>query len=225
MCGYPVGEVSDGSTTKTIKLSRYTFATNGTQTDQGTNIISSNFQELETSAYGNTTAKDLQGFINSANTNGGYYLGRYEASNNGGKVESKYDAKTWTSVTQPTAATAARDMYTSNSSYTSDLVNSYAWDTAIVFIQNFGQGNYSRRTSLNTSQLNTGKANDEQLNINDMAGNILEWTTETFTHASDPCVFRGGSFSYYSTFHSAYRYRESTTCRTILIGFRSLLYM
>ena len=224
----PVGEVSNGSTTKTVKLSRYTFASDGTPTEEETNPIikgSYNYQELETSSNGNTTAKNLQGFINSANTNGGYYLGRYEASNNEGKVGSKYDKATWTNITQPNAAIAAREMYASNSSYTSDLINSYAWDTAIVFIQSFGQNsNYSNQTRLNTSKLNTGKANDEQLNINDMASNIWEWTTETYSLASEPCVVRGGHY-YATSNYTAYRSMSLISGSYYNHGFRPLLYI
>ena len=42
-----------------IKLSRYTFAKDGTPTDQGDNIINSDYQELATSNYGNATAKNI----------------------------------------------------------------------------------------------------------------------------------------------------------------------
>ena len=204
----PVGQVSNGTITKTINLSRYTFASDGTPTDQGTNYIG-DFQELETSTRGNTTAKDLQGFIDSANNNGGYYLGRYEASNNGEKIESKYNATTWTNITQQNAAIAAREMYENNSSYTSDLVNSYAWDTAIIFIQSFGQNNYSRQTNLNP---------DVQLHINDMAGNINEWTTENYEYGSYFGTVRGGSYS-------SDRYNYNTSYYQLGLGFRPLLYI
>ena len=47
-------------------------------------------------------------------------------------------------------------MYTSNN-FTSDLMNSYAWDTAITFIQKCtDKTNYANQSSLNTSFLSTG---------------------------------------------------------------------
>ena len=71
----------------------------------------------------------------------------------------------------------------------SDLMNSYAWDTAIVYIQTFsGDTDYSYQTSKNTSSSgpkNTGNlvtTNDEVCKINDMASNCCEYTTEYSTY-------------------------------------------
>jgi len=235
----PVGEVSDGTNTHTINLSRYTFATNGTKTDLGDGIITSNsnnYQELETSTYGNTVAKDLQGFVESTKLNGGYYIGRYEASDSEAvvgrttsssmmnKVASKKDKFVYNYITQPQAAELSRNMY-SNSNFESDLVNSYAWDTAIVFIQTFGQGNYSRRTSLSSSLSKTGVVMDEQLNINDMAGNVVEWTTETRYHSGYPTTYSGGTYQYYNEFYTSHRNYNSLTNMVIFIGFRPIIYI
>ena len=43
-----------------IKLSRYTFANDGTPTDQGDNIINSYYQELATSNYMITSASSVR---------------------------------------------------------------------------------------------------------------------------------------------------------------------
>ncbi len=52
----------------------------------------------------------------------------------------------------------------------SDLINSYAWDTAIVFIQKYsGDSDYSRQNSLNTTLVNTGTIGNERCHINDIA--------------------------------------------------------
>ena len=41
----------------------------------------------------------------------------------------------------------------SSSNFESDLINSYAWDTAIVFIQEFsGDTDYSRQAGRNTAR-------------------------------------------------------------------------
>ena len=100
-----------------------------------------------------------------------------------------YDAPTtegqlWNNINQPDAAAASRKMYERETTFTSDLVNSYAWDTAIVFIQTFGgeeYKTYSRQDgqSINPNLTNTGVNEDNPLNINDMASNTYEWTTET----------------------------------------------
>ena len=59
-------------------------------------------------------------------------------------------------------------------------MNSYAWDTAIVFIQECGHTNYANQdgNSINSNLTDTGTGQDEVCNINDMASNISEWTTE-----------------------------------------------
>ena len=236
----PVGEVSDGTNTYQINLSRYTFSTDGTPTDVGNSVINSFFQEETISTglgYGNTIAKDIEKFIESAKTNKGYYIGRYEASDSLATLNRtssssetnpmiiKKDGFVYNHITQPQAAELSRDMYTNNN-FESDLMNSYAWDTAIVFIQTFGQSNYSRQTRLSSSLSKTGMVVDEQLHINDMAGNIFEWTTETHSYSARPNVNRGG---YYvsSSINTAYRNNDSLSISYIgpYIGYRTLLYV
>jgi len=110
------------------------------------------FSELTTSRNGsvtgkeNATALNLQGFVDSVKANGGYYIARYEASyGTDGKANSKVsDAATWAAPTEEgvlwndVSQIAAKEAsVNSYSTVTSDLMNSYAWDTAIVYIQNF----------------------------------------------------------------------------------------
>ena len=171
-----------------IKLSRYTFANDGTPTDQGDNIINSYYQELATSNYGNATAKDIEKFKTSANSNHGYYIGRYEAgkTDNDGFMVCKSGQEVWNYITQPKASEVSRNMYGSEAKVTSDLINSYAWDTAIVFIQKCGTESNSStysytygQSSTSTSEPQTTGTNilkatskvDKQCNIFDMAGN------------------------------------------------------
>ncbi len=85
--------------------------------------------------------------------------------------------------------------------YASDLVNSYAWDTAIIFIQTYStETDASSYASENksTSFANTGINNDKYCNIWDMSGNAYEWTTEYSTRSSliyfYSCVYRGGCY-------------------------------
>ena len=157
----------------------------------------------------NTTALNLKGFIDNVKINGGYYIARYEASyGTDGKANSKVSNKfldettpssegtLWNFITQMDAATASRNLYTTA---TTDLINSYAWDTAIVYIQNFsGDTDYSYQDgkSINSLLANTGANGDEVCKINDMASNIPEWTTEysisTSSSSANPCTVRGG---------------------------------
>ena len=234
----PVGTIHTSSGEKTIKLSRYTFDSSGTPTDKGSNAIESNYQELNT-GKGNTTAKeDIEsedaGFRKSAIDNGGYYIGRYEArtaTERKDKTDSltqitvKPDEYVYNYVTQLQAADLSRNMY-SDSNFESDLVNSYAWDTAVVFIQECsGDTDYSRQTSLNTGSVaTTGTTNDNPCNIYDMASNCYEWSTEACSSASDPCVLRGGIYNY-SLNYTAGRYSHSTAGGYDYYAFRPLLYL
>ena len=224
-----------------IKLSRYTFEEDGTPIDQEDNSINSDYQELATSNYGNATAKDIEKFKTSANSNHGYYIGRYEAgkTDNDGFMVCKSGQEVWNSITQPKASEVSRNMYGSEAKVTSDLINSYAWDTAIVFVQKFGtesnSSTYSRtvgQSSTSTSAPQTTGTNilkatnkvDKQCNIFDMAGNCLEWTTETSSSSGNPCVDRGGNY-YNSLGYTSVRSHGNTSTAGSPYSFRPLLYL
>ena len=121
-------------------------------------------------------------------------------------------------------------MYNNDSSVgvESDLVNSYAWDTAIVFIQEMGNKNYANKASVNSSRKNTGTTGDEVCNIHDMASNCREWSTEYSTDTgssyASPCVTRGGSYvNGYD--YTAYRNISSATGKYSSYSFRLALYV
>ena len=255
----PVGTIKnkDGST-NTITLGRYSnFAKqNGTYVPaQNANnctqevTINTYFKELSTFREGNTatdstaqnaTARNLAEFISTSLSNGGYYIARFEASGTASKITSKYNQTVLGNITQPNAAKVAREMYgevkeNNELVYASDLVNSYAWDTAIIFIQTYStETDASSYASQNksTSFANTGKSNDKYCNIFDMSGNADEWTTEysTLSYDSyfDPCVHRGG---YYTTGngeaynYTSYRNYYDTTFSNSDSSLRSLLYV
>ena len=224
----PVGTITKADGTETeIKLNRYTFASDGKPTEQNENVISSYYQELATSGRGNTVAKNITNFKKSVKTNGGYYIGRYEARKNAtsGKLTEVNSDSVWNNITQPDAATQARNMYDEQQPFTSDLMNSYAWDTAITFIQKCtDKTNYANQNSLNTSLSQTGTTNDNPCNIFDMASNVREWTTETSSHSTYPCVSRGGHYNYSNSYTSD-RYDYDTSSSYYIIGFRPLLYL
>ncbi len=244
----PVGEIkgADG-VTKTIELNRYTFSTDGTPTAQGENVIGGNHQELTTSSYGNITAKNLENFRTSVSKNGGYYIGRFEArtknertsiTNNDDleQVTVYADEYLYNFVTQPQAAELCREMYTEDKKFTSDLTNSYAWYTAIVFIQTFDNRNnqttpYSLQNSLNTTFEKKGTNHleditkqDKVCNIWDIASSVHEWTTETYLINGSPCAFNGGSYSNSSWYsHTIGGYPVSSAYK--YLSFRPILYL
>lgn len=160
----PVGKITKADGTETeIKLNRYTFASDGTPTEKNEEVIDSYFSE--TASKGNTVAKSISDFKSSVAANGGYYIGRYEARtttarNDKGnaltQITEKGTDQVYNYVTQLQAAEQAQGMYTSNN-FTSDLMNSYAWDTAITFIQKCtDKTNYAKQPSLNKSLSQTG---------------------------------------------------------------------
>lgn len=255
----PVGTIKNkDNTTNTITLGRYSSftATNGVYTPvQVASVenytqavkISNKYQELSTFRDGsksdgseNATARDLKTFIEMSLANGGYYIARYEASGDSSKIYSKYDQTVLTDIPQPIAASLAREMYgevkeNNELIYASDLVNSYAWDTAIIFIQTYStETDASSYASKNksTSKANTGTNNDKYCNIWDMSGNACEWTTEYYSSSSSsvfyPCVYRGG---YYYTaygkanYYTSYRDGGGTTGSNSTYGLRPLLYV
>ena len=237
----PVGTITkaDGTSVE-INLNRYTFDSNGIPTAQDSNVINSYYQELETSSKGNATAKSITNFKNSVVQNGGYYIGRYEArtatarnatGNALTQITEKGTENVYNYVTQLQAAQLSQNMYNSDK-FTSDLMNSYAWDTATVFIQNCGTNTkYSRQNRLNTSLAQTGTNSltdtskiDVQCNIYDMASNILEWITETSSGSSTPCACRGGFYSN-SNGYMSLRYNSIASGSNVNLGFRPLLYL
>ncbi len=256
----PVGTIKNkDNKTNTITLGRYEFdsdtgaliSTTPAQVASVENCtqtvtIGGNFQELSTSRISsssseNTTARNLAEFISTTLANGGYYIARYEASGTASKITSKYNQTVLDNITQPNAAKAAREMYgeikeNNKLVYASDLVNSYAWDTAIVFIQTYsGKTDYASHNESKTTKAftATGKNNDKYCNIWDMSGNACEWTTEYSTYFKGdsyfcPCVYRGGSYG--TVFgeayeYTSYRYNNGTTLGNSTDGLRPLLYV
>ena len=203
-----------------IALGRYEF------TKTTSEYSGSSFTEDTTanhnSDYKNAIAKDIEQFKTSVKNNHGYYIGRYEAgvvdynssvstSNSDYKINwtgytgdniklvCKKEQQVWNYVTQNKASELSRDMYGSEAKVTSDLINSYAWDTAIVFVQKCGKesnsSTYSRTwghssitegmpQATGTNILTETSKVDKQCNIFDMAGNCLEWTTETYSSSN-----------------------------------------
>ncbi len=240
-----------------IALGRYSFTQNSDGTIT-TSEYSGSFTEDTTanhnSDYKNAIAKDIEAFKTSANSNHGYYIGRYEAGITGYdgfdednrnwtgtniQVVCKAGQEVWNYITQPKASEVSRNMYGSEAKVTSDLINSYAWDTAIVFIQKCGTESnsltYSQTAGLSststsepqttgTNILNATKKVDKQCNIFDMAGNCWEWTTETYSDSNSPCVFRGGNY-FNSGCYTSSRYSYNTSGADSGYSFRPLLYL
>ena len=142
--------------------------------------------------YGNPiepVAKDqIDGFKTSATTNKGFYIGRYEQGE--GNV-CKASVNPYTSITRDNAKIEAESMYSGNTFITSELISSYAWDTALNFICQTNENGYFLATTTDKTYANfggngtktgeykvNGEVSDKYSNIYDMLGNRREWTTE-----------------------------------------------
>ena len=162
---------------------------------------------------GNIIAKNIKDFISKTNSAGGYYIGRYEARIEGytGKTNVG-DANTDKSFTEYIVG----KYYYDNNNFESDLINSYAWDTAIQFLQeydnrsdavksntNFYKEKYSLQGRLSanglkiqgTSNSNVPESSTDKIcNVYDMADNCEEWSTETSNNSVYCCIRRGNGY-------------------------------
>ena len=240
----PVGKIyTDTAKTdanaKTIELGRYEFdETTGVKSAYSGIYVEEDKGDTNTTLknYGNTIAKNITNFKNSVAANGGYYIGRYEArtpterttsGNALTQITEKGTDQVYNYVTQLQATKLAQNMYNSNK-FTSDLINSYAWDTATVFLQTCGEEKYSRKTSVNTTLSRTGtntqSTKDVQCNVYDMASNVREWTTETSDDSDSPCVNRGGDYNNRNIYTSG-RYFYTTSLSDVNGGFRPIVFI
>ena len=117
-------------------------------------------------------------------------------------------------------------------------MNSYAWDTAVYFLQKFDNRTnkaslkpYSQQNSLNydlasqgTNNLTDASKQDVICNVYDMASNCHEWTTETCSSFYSRCTYRGGYYINIGNYTST-RENVGTSFSRAYISFRSLLYM
>ena len=175
---------------------------------------------------------------------GGYYIGRYEVGKNGDTAVVKYNQTPYASITWSTAYGLAKKIIT-NSEATSYLCSSYAWDTAVNFIQNNStaknyatsiegfNGNWNPQAVKDPSgnvikpagtsqQLNTGLTT-QFCNIFDMGGNEAEFTTELNPGTSETVVLRGGN--YYNTGPAGYRWVGNSGSAYVVYGFRATLFL
>ena len=176
---------------------------------------------------------------------GGYYIGRYEVGKNGDTAVVKYNQTPYASITWSTAYGLAKQIIT-NSEATSYLCSSYAWDTAVNFIQNNStaknyatsiegfNGNWNPQAVKDPSgnvikpagtsqQLNTGLTT-QFCNIFDMGGNEAEFTTELNPGTSETVVLRGGNYNY-GVVPAGYRWDDGSGSAYVDFGFRATLFL
>ena len=200
-----------------------------------------------------TTVQEAKEMYASVKRNEGFYIGRYEAGkdNSGNVVVQKgaavYNNIKWSangSMQETTGTTGgavelARNFDTANNytTVTSTLCYGVQWDRTLSWIDpeytgfaknsegmgwyedNYHEGNADQKTGIDTE----GNANSPK-NIYDLAGNVYEWTMESYY--TDGRVFRGGYYScpgsYYPASNRNYTYPSDSFS---YVGFRVTLYL
>ncbi len=181
----------------------------------------------------------------SIKNNGGYYIGRYEVGKENNNAVIKANQEPYSGIKWSEAYKQAKgiEVGTSANSY---LCSSYAWDTAINFIQT-----HSTATNYATSRYNTNgnwydievkdkngkvikKANEKLIlntglttsfaNIYDMGGNVGELTTELNPNTSEAVIVRGGDYNG-SASPAGYRWDDRPISKSAFYGFRSTLFL
>lgn len=226
--GYVKGEKITGTKVDTVALGKESQNENPNCVQLGQNYANETelrvrstdsfyYKELlNTTESVNTKAKNIGTFTTNTIKAGGYYFGRYEAGDATGVQRNNTTSDTnpvaikkslwpYNWITEAQASERAGNMYSSDS-FTSDLANSYAWDTAIAFIQAVQDSDYSIQECTQRELAKCGEtinsnenANDVRCNIYDMAGNTYEWTTETIYGSGDQYVNRGSGYTVVNT--------------------------
>ena len=175
---------------------------------------------------------------------GGFYIGRYEAgvpenqtaidgkssstSNVKGVPVSKKGATVWTCINYTNSKASAESMI-SNKYVQTGLLTGKAWDTVCHWIKSDDElkdsrtyGNYYENNS-GTKRTAGFNENWKVKNIYDLAGNVLEWTSEA---SGSSFISRGGSYNVDgSDCPVSFRGVDDASSTFFNLGFRPRLYI
>ena len=179
----------------------------------------------------------------SINKYGGYYIGRYEVGKDNNTAVIKANQQPYAEIIWSKAYELANGIGGGTAAET-HLCSSYAWDTAINFIQNTSTPNYATscdgmnenwkdrevvdskgnviKPSGTAQRLNTGLTT-AKTNIYDMGGNEVEFTTEVNPGVDEAVVRRGESYYWISP--AGYRFDTGTTTIGDHLGLRATLFL
>lgn len=172
---------------------------------------------------------------------GGFYIGRFEASNGGGFAQEKKNTTSWNNIawgdSVNSIGTKGAVYYSKNmASYhgyinvQTTLIYGVQWDSALRVISqtknvtnsdSWGNTNWQYGGIKNTGSNENWKA----YNIYDLCGNLFEWTMEGVNWGSRTA--RGGNYQYGSnSFSAASRWPHSSAGSSdSTIGFRVSMYI
>ena len=242
----PTGTYQTSSGDKTNELTRRQWATIANTVQEPTPISGDEAASGYDGAYyygegdSRSVAHDsINDFLNSAKPvseggHGGFYIGRYEQGT-GNVCKAGVDG--YVSVTRDQAKAQAERMYSGKEEIkaTSQLISSYAWDTALNFMCQNSEYGYELATTTSSDRGNIGTGEGEKTqtggyvkdcysNIYDFLGNCYEWTTEYSSNSLLPCVYRSGHYNR-SGSYVAGRGCNGTSSSDTDVSFRSQLYM
>ena len=244
----------------TNALSRRTFTESGSTIVSGDAVIEQYYygegDSRSCTIVGGTNSIDA--FLSRAKPvseggRGGFYIGRYEAGTEAERTSTDDTLTTplvqankypYVYVTRDQAKQKAETMYSGNEEIkaTSQLISSYAWDTALNYICQTNEEGYMLATTTSSSYGNIGTKNktqtgqykvngvasDKYSNIYDLLGNCYEWTTEYSSNTgygnSMSCVNRGGGYSH-SNYYAADRHSSLMLISYSVSSFRLQLYV
>lgn len=107
--------------------------------------------------------------LQSIKENGGFYIGRYEASKSSeDKAQSQKDKKPWNTITIANAQSAANALTTTN--YTTSLMFGLQWDLVCKFIEETGVKTYGEIKNDSTSW---GNYYNAEIDFNDEIGQMM----------------------------------------------------
>ena len=247
----PVGQKLNWGT---VILGRYCWNNNNgfnlTGPHDGDVEIRTSENGIKATESSNSVARNIEEFLIKTNEARGYYIGRYEMGIEGANVDTT--TKQWEEespgsknvvcqvgktvyncISRDDAVEESQKLYNDVKKgkkvlYTSDLINSFAWDSALYFMSSgsisinglpYSNGYKSGRSE----PFLTGGAGQSCKKICDIRGNVVEWSTEVTNNAKRSYIARGGSYS-----------ATGTVCETRsvgnglaynYIGFRAILYI
>ena len=181
--------------------------------------------EWEGNAMSNTTiwndnSKEYNDMVDSVHNNKGFYVGRYEACNNGNDIaQTKRNQVVWTYANYDKSISACKD----TSAINSHLMYGIEWDSILNWINGnatiaSSEENKTKIVDINDIEndssswgnysISTGNAStdcgEEQVtgyseywkvnNIYDLAGNLWEWTQEECSIGAKYKIVRGGFY-------------------------------
>ena len=111
-------------------MQKYFYMPEGTSVEDTKAMIASSYKQ--------GMFADTEDYTNQVNANGGFYIGRYEASESSGGVAIVGDVTPWNNISQINALSYANSMYTS-SEFTSSLLTGAAWDRTLSWLEETGE--------------------------------------------------------------------------------------